>query len=350
MRPTSNLVAAAVAAALSASAAAHIEYYDLNQGRQIQDLTPAGKALVGNDLPITDPAYWNSTYQITKTSGETWTLLGGSYASGTWSIRVHVVNMDSSGWTDGRRNNPTGGANLLGDTHKVGFANFRLNRPSRVTITLSDDLGGTGSGINPSFTLYRGAAVFQTHDEATADPLNPRSTVSPFPKIQNAKDTGSVVDSQGITSPYRNTLTNTGSYYGQFNALGGWSTANPAGFWSAVEYITSVTGYYNPSGNWQGSANSNSLTNYPLPAGDYIIAFSGNAQNLSYANVRSAAVTSPYGVVTNLGATLTFSAVADPEPPAAAVPIPPWSLLLGGLALVAAATRVGTRRGVSRER
>jgi hypothetical protein len=340
MRPTSSLAAGAAAAALSAAACAHVEYYDLNQGRQIRDLTAAGKALVGNDLPITNPVYWTPTYQTTKTSGETWTLLSGSYASGTWSIRVHVVNMDSSGWTDGRRNNPTGGAFLLGDTHKVGFANFRLNRPSRVSITLSDDLGGSGFGINPSFTLYRGAAVFQTHDEATVDPLNPTSGGQ---KVQNQKDTGSVVDSQGITSAYRNTVTNTGSYYGQFNALGGWSTANPAGDWSAVQYVTSVTGHYNSSGNWQGSANSNSLTDYPLPVGDYIIAFSGNAQNPSYASARSASATSPNGVVTNLGATLTLSVVADPE--TADVPMPPWALLIGGLALAALALRASAQRG-----
>jgi hypothetical protein len=176
--------------------------------------------------------------------------------------------------------------------------------------------------------------VYQAHDGSTVDPLNPVSASAPFPKIQNAKDTGTMVDSQGITSAYRDTLTNTGTYYGQFNALGGWSVGNPAGNWSAVEYITSVTGYFNPSGNWSGSAKSNSLLDYLLPAGDYIIAFGGNAQSPSYANVRSAQVTSPYGTVTNRTATLTFRAIAVPVPEPGT-----WGLTLAGLLLVGAIAR-----------
>ena len=114
---TRVLTIASLALAVSTPAFAHVEYYDLNQGQQISDLTAAGKALVGNDLPISNPAYWNSTYQSSITSGETWADLGGTYASGTWSKSVHVVNLDSSGWTDGLRSNPNGGANLLGDSH-----------------------------------------------------------------------------------------------------------------------------------------------------------------------------------------------------------------------------------------
>lgn len=318
-------LAAIATLAVAMPASAHIEYYDLNQGRQIADLTAAGKALVGNDLPIHTPANWTPTYQNTISSGETWTNLGGSYASGTWGRSVKVTNFDSSGWTDGLRTNPVGGANLLGDTHKVNFANFHLNQASYVSISVFDTYAGQGFGLNPSFSLYAGSAVYQAHDDATVDPLNPRSSKLPFPKIQSTVDDGTQVDSQGITSPYRNTLTNSGRYYGQFNAMGDFSNGNAAGDWSAVDYLTSVTGHVNPDGSWLGNANENSLLDYLLPAGDYIIAFSGHATPASYASARSGDHFN--GTVTGETATLVFHAVA-------AVPEPgTWLLMLAGLAL-----------------
>jgi len=301
------LAAAASLAAAAGASWGHIEYFDLNQGRQIRDLTDAGKAVAGNDIPLSNPSYWTSSYQTGMTSGETWTSLGGSFASGTWGYSVRIINLDSASWTDGLRNNPAGGSFLLGDTHKVNFANFHLARESRVTIGLQDDYVGSGYGLNPSFSLYRGLAVYQAHDEAVADPLNPRATLAPFEKIQSSKDSGTIVDSQGITSAYRNTLTNSGSYFGQFNAQGGWSVANLAGDWSAVEFVTAVTGYVNPDGSWIGNANQNSLVDYLLQAGDYIIAFGGNAQPVSYASGRSGSA------VTNLPSTLSFEAEAVPE-------------------------------------
>lgn len=312
---------------------ADLNYYDLNQGKSIKDLTAAGKALTGNDLPLSNAAYWNGAYQIETTQGETWSGLGGSYASGTWGYSLHVGSLDSSGWTDGLRSNPTGGANLLGDTHFVGVANFHLNQASAVSISLTDDLLGQGYGLNPSFSLYRGSVVYQTHDDVAVDPMNPKGGVPPK-KIQNAKDSGAVVDSQGITSAYRNTAANTGNYVGQFNALGGWSAGNGAGNWSAVDYVTSVTGYFNPDGEWGGNANSNSLLDYLLPAGDYIIVFGGNAQAASYATARSATATSPYDVVTGIGATLSFNAVAAPVPEPET-----WTMLMAGLGLLGAAAR-----------
>jgi hypothetical protein len=144
--------------------------------------------------------------------------------------------------------------------------------------------------------------------------LNPRATTPPFGKVQSTVDAGGVIDSQGIASPYRNTTIATADYFGQFNAKGGWSVGNPAGNWSAVQYVTSVTGQFNPSGDWSGNSNSNSLLNYLLPAGDYFIAFGGNAQPVSYAAFRSADATSPYGTVTGLGATLIFDVAAAPVP------------------------------------
>jgi hypothetical protein len=324
---------------VSAPAWADLNYYDLNQGKSIKDLTAAGKALLGNDLPINNPTYWNDTYQSGTTQGETWTILGGSFASGTWGYQLWVASLDSSGWTDGLRTNPKGGAKLLGDTHMLGFANFHLAGNSTVTITLTDDpaLVGSGYGLNPSFSLYRGSAVYQVHDDVAVDPMNPKAGVPPK-KTQNAKDTGSVVDSQGITSAYRVTTDDTtigtvGAYVGQFNAQGGWSAGNTAGYWSALDYVASATGYANPDGSWSGNANSNTMT-IDLSAGDYTIAFGGNAQPLSYTTVRSADATSSYGVVTGYSATLNFNVVAAPVPEPGT-----WAMLLAGLGLVGVAVR-----------
>lgn len=304
----------AVALGASAPAFAHIEYYDLNQGLVIENLTDAGRAIAGNNIPLSNPAHWTVANQSSGDKGETWTSLGGSYASGSWGWKLDVIDLDSSSWTDGLRNDPAGGANLLGDSHKLGLANFHLSQASRISIVVSDTLVGTGLGLNPSISLFRGSAVYQGHDGSAADPLNPKSGTFPFPKVQNAKDTGTVVDSQGITSAYRNTATNTGEYVGQFNATRGWSIANDAGDWSAVEYITSVTGTVDPTGGLSGNSNSNALLDYLLPAGDYVISFGGHAQPASYSSTRSASSSSPFGVLTNQAATLTFQAVAVPVP------------------------------------
>ena len=339
---TSKLLMHALAAAgllaTALPALAHIEYYDLNQGKQIGDLTAAGKAVAGNDIPLSNPAYWSATYQSVTSSSETWTSLGGSYASGTWGYQLKVVNMDSAGWTDGLRTNPTGGAYLLGDSHKVNWANFHLSQASIVSITVTDP---NGYGLNPSLSLYRGSAVYQAHDDASVDPLNPRGGPPTFAKIQNAKDTGSVVDSQGITSAYRNTLTNSGSYFGQFNALGDFSVSNSAGNWSAVDYVASATGTVNPDGTWAGNSNSNSLLNLSLGAGDYIIGFSGNAAPVSYASLRSSDTSSPFGTPTNMEAVLTFSAVAAPVPEPES-----WALMLVGMALIGGVARRRSRQRV----
>jgi hypothetical protein len=56
---------------------AHIEYYDLNQGAQIADLTDAGKAIAGvqvgastpQDLPLVKSAYWTPAYQTYSGAG-----------------------------------------------------------------------------------------------------------------------------------------------------------------------------------------------------------------------------------------------------------------------------------------
>lgn len=312
------------------AARAHIEYYDLNQGMQIASLTPAGKAIAGNNIPLSNPAFWNVTYQTGTDSGETWSNATGSYASGTWGYRVSGLSLDSSAWTDGLRSDPAGGANLLGDSHRMAWANFHLASRSRVTLTLTDDQTGTGYGTNPSFSLYRGSLVYQAHDSVTVDPLNPKQASAPFSKIQSVKDAGNFFDSQGILSPYRNTFTNTGAYVGQFNALGGMSLGNESGDWSAVEFVAAATtalpgGYL---GDWAGIKNFNTLT-IELEAGDYVIAMGGNAQAPSYATARSAQSTSPFGPVSVFG-TLDFQATtvsAVPEPAT-------WGMLAGGFGVI----------------
>jgi hypothetical protein len=326
-----NLILAGVLG-VSLPAAAHIEYYDLNQGLQIASLTAAGRALVGNSLPISDPAYWTVAYQNSTDSGETWVSRGGSYASGTWGYGLTVVNMDSSSWTDGLRTNLAGGANLLGDSHKLGFANFHLDKASNVSITVSDALAGSGYGLNPSISLFRGSIVYQAHDGAGVDPLNPRMATPPFSRVQSVKDAGNAVDSQGITSPYRNTVLPAGiEYIGQFDALGGWSAGNESGDWSAVEFLAAATGFVNANGTGEGNANTNSLTDLLLGPGNYIIAFGGNATPVSYANLRSGNMY-PFGAVSGFTATLTVDVAAVPEPET-------WAMLVGGLAFVGVTVR-----------
>lgn len=157
----------------------------------------------------------------------TWTSLGGSFASGSWGYSVKVINLESAAGTDGLRNDPIGGAFLLGDTYKLQCANVHLDRSTRVTVRLQDDLDRSGSEVDPSFSRYRALAVYQAHDDAVVDPLNPRATTAPSDKIQSAKDAGSIVDSHGIVSALRDTVGDTGTYVGQFNAGGGVRWRNP---------------------------------------------------------------------------------------------------------------------------
>lgn len=287
---------------------AHIRYLDLNQNLRIRELKPAGIALVGNNVPISDPAYWNTTYQTPQASTEVWGSVTGSYASGTWSTSVLVKTLDSSSWTDGLRTDPDGGANALADSHTFVFANFHLKDGAHVTISVSDALGGTGTGLNPSFTLYSGLGVYGGHDDAAIDPKSPTSGIPPV-KIQNAKDDGTAVDWKGSVSPYRNTLTNTGGFFGQCNTIGSFSMGDSTGNWSVMNYVTSVTGTMNPDGSWTGNSNTNTLVSYYLPPGDYVIAVGGNAQPPSYATPRSGTTTSINGVLTGQTGTLSLSVV-----------------------------------------
>jgi len=281
LSPISAVFLAGLLALAGNPAHAHVEYYDLNQGYQIADLTAVGKlasqaeygASYLQDLPLNNSAYWNSTYQSYAGGGVFSNVV---YSTDSGSAIVDVSDVSDFGWGNGA-------AATLGDSHKVDFFNFRLAQDSIVHLSWVVSSGNTY--LNSGFSLYRGFEVYQGHDDTVTDPLNPVQTPS-FTPIQNAMDTGLVTDIQGIVSPFRNTLnTDVARYVGQYNSLGGWSQANAAGNWSAVEFIQAVDDKHTRT-----STNANNVTeslSIALAAGNYTVAASGalitgtNSFNLS---------------------------------------------------------------------
>lgn len=271
--------------ALSQPALAHIEYYDLNQGKQIGDLTSAGKtestlqygknpvitgggvgSLINeiSDRPLNNKALWNETYQTYTGVGS---FSGVTYdaTTGFGSATVNVNDVTDFGWGAGTQA-------VLGDTHKVDFFNFRLAQDAEVTITWNVD--ESGSYIDNGFTLYKGVASFQAHDDSS-DILNPKSGLQ---KVQNAFDTGSVKDAQGILQTYRNTLTNALPYVGQFDSYHKWGDGNAAGNWSAVEFVQAahvLRGSVGAQGYSKNPADTRQTLSLKLLKGNYIIAASG---------------------------------------------------------------------------
>jgi hypothetical protein len=115
---------------------------------------------------------------------------------------------------------------------------------------------------------------YQAHDAST-DPLNPEVSASNSAQIQDPLDTGTVIDAQGIASAFRDTLTNTAPYLGQFNALDNWGDGNAAGNWSNVSYIVAVNDH-NPAGGYsQNPADTLESLTIQLQPGNYTIAASG---------------------------------------------------------------------------
>jgi len=304
----------------ASTASAHIEYYDLNQGAQIADLTDAGKAIakvqVGastlQDLPLVNPAYWSAEYQTSSGAGN---FNGVTYTPSRGGATVHVNDVSDFGWGAGTQ--PT-----LGDSHKVDFFNFRLASKSIVTVSWTVS-NGAGTYFDSAFSIYRGNVVYQAHDDTSGDPLNPVDDENFLP-IQNQKDTGLVVDAQGITSPYRDTLTyaTTGGlgddgypinpFAGQFDARHSWSMGNAAGDWSAADFVLAVDALdsrftADPDGATEAAS-------FLLDAGSYTIAASGALLPGS----------TSFGL-TNLDGDLRFSYIAAvPEPDTGAL------VLLGG--------------------
>lgn len=338
----------------SQQAAAHVEYYDLNQGAQISDLTAAGKTastsqyganptvsgLSGlnttSDRALNNTALWNAGNQVytgvgtfsnaaANTTSQTYT--GNQfYNSNTVSVN-DVTDWGWGGGTWGTASHTSGtGTGLLEDTHKVDFFNFRVTQDSTVTITWNVD-DGAGDYIDNGFSLYKGLASYQAHDAAT-DPLNPTSGLPPH-KIQDPLDGSApnnpgIADAQGIASDYRNTLTNTSAYLGQFNALGNWGDGNAAGNWSNLQFITSE---HSALANTNGTGTSTTATDtletltIQLAAGNYTIAAAG-ALGSAFGNAGTYNLSNLHGV-------LTYNSV----PAAAAVPVP-GSVWLFGSAIV----------------
>ena len=201
---TKKKLALGVSAALlclSQQALAHIEYYDLNQGKQISDLTASGKALstaqygttptavlslntspapngisagkisIQQDLPLKNASDWNATNQAYTGVGS---FTGVTYTPSASSATVNVNDVTDFGWGAGTKA-------LLGDSHKVDFFNFRLSQASEVTITFNLDDGAVY--YDNAFTLYRGFVPFQGHDDAN-EKLNPKASAPPFAKLQ----------------------------------------------------------------------------------------------------------------------------------------------------------------------
>lgn len=226
------------------------------------------------------------------------------------------------GWVDGTDAD-------LGDSHQVGglsarWYRFTLNQPGLVDISL---IQGT-AGLDPAFTLYRGAFLNGAHDDSTIDQLNPVDPITflPIQSVTDADPSGQYLKHSG----YRDTVNNT--YEGQFDAFGSWSMGNAADLPSGVEYVLAVSGTSDsdPSRGltWGGNGNHDtavgtgeSLLQYFLPAGTYSIAAGGEG-----CNDASAACRGPFH-------SATFSLHVQPVPLPAAF----WLMgsALGSLGLVA---------------
>jgi len=326
---------------LSQQALAHVEYYDLNQGAQIGDLTAAGKtastsqygatpagvvALGGKaanglgvissqqDLALSNQSQWNATNQAYTGVGS---FTGVTYTPTYSSATVNVNDVTDFGWGNGTKA-------TLGDSHKVDMFNFRLTEASDINISWNVD-DGAGSFFDNGFTLYSGLLQYQGHDDGN-EKLNPKASAPPFPKVQDALDgLTAPADVQGITSSYRQTAGsgNPGAYVGQFNALDNWGQANVSGNWSNVAFITAVNGNAGSVNGFSANASDTLETlAITLGAGNYTIAASGA--------LGAALAAGGFGVDsfggTNLHGQLTFNAVSIN-----AVPVPGavWLFITG---------------------
>jgi hypothetical protein len=288
---------------------AHVQYYDLNQGRQVSDLTAAGKSKSTleygknpkvpalrtvnqqSDRPLRQKSLWTSTYQVYTGVG---VFTERKYTAKLSTATVRVNDVTDWGWGAGTQK-------TLGDSHKVNFFNFRLSVASTVTISwLVDD--GNGTFVDGGFSLYGGVLPYQGHDDA-AEPLNPSRGAPPV-KQQAPLDTGKLRDLQGIASSLRNTVTNAQPYVGQFNALKNWGEANPAGNWSNIKFIKAVNARNPAAGFSSNSRDTLEKLTITLLPGDYTIAASGALGAVGFGTVAGS-----FGV-SNLNGRLVFRAVA----------------------------------------
>ena len=334
---------------LSQQALAHVEYYDLNQGAQIGDLTAAGKtastvqygstpagvvALGGKsanglgaistqqDLALSNQSQWNATNQSYTGVGS---FTGVTYTPTYSSATVNVNDVTDFGWGNGTKA-------TLGDSHKVDMFNFRLSQASTVNISWNVD-NGAGNFYDNGFTLYSGLLQYQGHDDGN-EKLNPKASVPPFAKVQDALDGPTApMDIQGIASSYRQTAgTGTpGTYVGQFNALANWGQANVSGNWSNVAFLASVNGNAGSAAGYSANASDTLETlQITLGAGNYTIAASGALGAIANAAAGTLGGVDSFGS-TNLHGQLTFSAAS-----VAAVPVPAavWMFLTGMIGML----------------
>lgn len=183
------------------------------------------------------------------------------------------------GWVDGTDAD-------LGDSHQIGglsarWYRFTLNQPGLVDISLIQNT----AGLDPAFTLYRGAFLAGAHDDSDIDRLQPTDqNFLPIRSVTDADPSELYLKHSG----YRDTVNNT--YEGQFDAFGNWSMGNALDQHSTVEYVLAVGGTSDsdPSRGltWGGNGNHNtaagtgeSLLQYYLPAGTYSVAGGGEACN-----------------------------------------------------------------------
>ncbi len=328
---------------------AHVHYYDLNQGVQISDLTALGKIAstaqygqtppavltlnsntqangIGiispnSDRPLNDTQFWNDAYQSPAYGVGNFT--GVTYTTSSSTATVNVNDVADYGWANGTWITSPGGSGsvpqLLGDSHSVDFFNFRLSQTSNVSITWNVD-DGFGYFYDNGFTLYSGVLNYQSHD-AASDKLSAGSPFADY--VQNALDAvNAPVDAQGIASSYRDTVTNSAFYRGQFNAFGNWGQANGSGNWGNIAYIQAVN---NNAGSATGyttnSADTLETLTIQLAAGNYTIAASGA---IGAALSAGGFGNGDLAGTTNLHGLLTYSAVA-------VVPVPGAIWLFGSV-------------------
>lgn len=200
----------------------------------------------------------------------------------------HTLNQYKAyGWVDGTDAD-------LGDSHAIGgvsarWYRFTLTQASNVDISFIQNT----AGLDPAFTLYKGAFYLGSHDWADYDYVNPVDDNFNF--IASPTDS----DPNGLYlkhSGYRDTANI--EYEGQFDAFGDWSLANFADQWTTVQYVIAVSGTSDsdPSRNlvWGGNGNHSTeigtgetLSNFLLGPGVYSIAAGGERCNTAVASCTS---------------------------------------------------------------
>jgi len=215
----------------------------------------------------------------------------------------------------------------LSDSHSVTVNAeqfvFHLEMPSSVTITVTADNSLPNATLNPAFSVYKGILPDKAHDDQKPDEINP--ILPPFyVPIASEKDQApgdphvwKYLEDGRTPNPaftpdiaawyaqnyvahngYRDTLNFTTAgeatgYFGQFDAFGSWSMANPDGDWGKIEYISSVSntpcngpncetthsgGFDNPVHFTGNNGNQETMT-LKLAAGDYSIWAGGESGN-----------------------------------------------------------------------